>query len=135
MDESSYMWSLYIMPIPALDESEREAVEHFNKEMEHVRALVGAGVATVSRATIGAVGAITIPIRGAIIAVIPSAIKAVVPALCTALGAWLHARSGRKVGIQIREFYEQAQTREEAEKLLARAQEIHQRNQQAKVIP
>ena len=86
------MWSLYITPIPALDESEREAVEHFNKEMEHVRALVGAGVVTISRATIGAVGALIIPIRGAIIAVIPAAIKAVAPALCTALGAWLHAQ-------------------------------------------
>ena len=51
------------------------------------------------------------------------------PALGTIIGAWLHARYGRKVRLKIGEIEAEAQTVEEVEKLLARAQEIQQRNQ------
>jgi len=40
-----------------------------------------------------------------------------------------NARYGRKVRLKIGEIEAEAQTREEVEKLLARAQEIQQRNQ------
>lgn len=54
----------------------------------------------------------------------------VIPALITvlsgALGAWLHARYGRKVRLKIGDIEAEAQTREEVEKLLARALEIQQ---------
>jgi hypothetical protein len=64
---------------------------------------------------------------------------AVVPALCAALGAWLGSRNGRKVRIKIGDIEAEAQTREDVEALLARAQEIQQqiaqRNQAPKVIP
>lgn len=51
------------------------------------------------------------------------------PVLGTAIGAWLHARYGRKVRLKIGEVEAEAQTVEEVEKLLDRAQEIQQRNQ------
>lgn len=57
------------------------------------------------------------------------------PMLGTAIGAWLHARYGRKVRLKIGEIEAEAQTVEEVETLLARAQEIQQRNQPPKVIP
>ena len=49
--------------------------------------------------------------------------------LGTALGAWLHARYGRKVRLKIGDIEAEAQTLKEVEKLIARAQEIQQRNQ------
>jgi hypothetical protein len=52
----------------------------------------------------------------------------VVPALGTALGtiigAWLQARSGRKVRLKVGEVEAEAQTVEDVEKLIARAQDI-----------
>jgi hypothetical protein len=51
------------------------------------------------------------------------------PIVGTATGAWLHARYGRKVRLKAGELEAEAQTVEEVERLLARAQEIHQRNQ------
>jgi hypothetical protein len=73
----------------------------------------------------------------------PVLITAALPALSaaagTALGAWLGARSGRRVRVKIGDIEAEAHTREEVETLLARAQEIQQqiaqRNQQPKVIP
>jgi hypothetical protein len=50
------------------------------------------------------------------------------PALGTGIGAWLHAKYGRKVRLKIGDIEAEAQTREEVEKLLERAQEIQQRN-------
>jgi hypothetical protein len=51
------------------------------------------------------------------------------PALATAVGVWLHARYGRKVRVKIGEIEAEAQTVEDVEKLLDRAQEMQQRNQ------
>ncbi len=60
--------------------------------------------------------------------VIGSFFAAIGPALGTALGAWLHARYGRKVRLKIGEIEAKAQTPEEVEKLIAQAHEIQQRN-------
>jgi hypothetical protein len=53
---------------------------------------------------------------------------AVGPVLGTAIGAWLHARYGRKVRIKVGDIETEAQTMEEVERLLARALEIQQRH-------
>lgn len=45
------------------------------------------------------------------------------------IGAWLTAKYGRKVRLKVGEIEAEAHTPEEVEKLLARAQEIQQRNQ------
>lgn len=58
---------------------------------------------------------------------------AIGPVLGAVVGAWLHARYGRKVRLKIGDIEAEAQTAEEVEKLLARAQEI-QRSNQPKVI-
>ncbi len=50
------------------------------------------------------------------------------PTLGTALGAWLHARYGRKVRLKIGEIEAEAQTPEEVEKLILQAVEIQKRN-------
>jgi hypothetical protein len=64
-------------------------------------------------------------------------VNAVTPALCTAVGAWLGSRNGRKVRIKVGDIEAEAQTREDVEKLLERArgiqQEIQERNQPPKV--
>ncbi len=57
------------------------------------------------------------------------------PLLATALGAWLHARYGRKVRIKVGEIEAEAQTPEELEKLLEKAQEIRERNEPKKIVP
>jgi len=46
-----------------------------------------------------------------------------------ALGAWLHARYGRKVRLRIGEIEAEAQTVAEVEKLLKRVEEFQQRNE------
>lgn len=51
------------------------------------------------------------------------------PVLGTAIGVWLHGRYGRKVRLKIGDIEAEAQTREEVEKLLSKAQEVQQRNQ------
>lgn len=51
------------------------------------------------------------------------------PILGTAIGAWLHARYGRKVRLKVGDVEAEAETVGEVEKHLAKAQEIHQRNQ------
>ena len=51
------------------------------------------------------------------------------PFLVTAVGAWLHGRYGRKVRLKVGEIEAEAQTVEEVEKLLKRAEEIQQRKQ------
>ena len=58
-----------------------------------------------------------------------------VPVIGTVVGAWLHARYGRKVRLKIGEIEAEAQTWEDVDKLLARAQQIQQRSQPPKVIP
>ena len=59
---------------------------------------------------------------------------ALAPALCTALGAWLGSRNGRKMRIKVGDIEAEAQTQEQVEKLLMRAleiqREIQERNQQ-----
>jgi hypothetical protein len=55
-------------------------------------------------------------------------------ALATVIGAWLHAKYGRKVRVKVGEIEAEAQTVEEVKKLLDRAQEIQQCNR-TKVIP
>jgi hypothetical protein len=51
------------------------------------------------------------------------------PVLGTAVGAWLHARYGRRVRLKIGEIEAEAQTVAEVENLLKRAGEFQQRNQ------
>jgi len=51
------------------------------------------------------------------------------PVLGTGIGAWLHARSGRKVRLKIGDIEAEARTVEEVEKLLDRAKDIQQRNE------
>ena len=62
-------------------------------------------------------------------------ITLVITPLATALGVWLHAHYGRKVRLKVGDIEAEAQTREEVEKLLVRAEEIQQRNQAPKIIP
>ena len=57
------------------------------------------------------------------------------PVVTAAAGAWLHAKYGRKVRLKIGDIEAEAQSVEEVEKLIARAQEIQQANQPKKVIP
>jgi hypothetical protein len=54
------------------------------------------------------------------------------PIVGTATGAWLHARYGRKVRLKVGDIEAEAQTREEVETLLEKAQEIQQRNEPQK---
>jgi hypothetical protein len=51
------------------------------------------------------------------------------PMLGTAVGAWLHAKYGRKVRLKIGDIEAEAQTMQEVETLLNKAQEIQRRNQ------
>lgn len=51
------------------------------------------------------------------------------PLLGTVLGAWLHARYRRKVRLKIGDIEAEAQTEEQIEKLLQRAEEFQRRNQ------
>src|SRR5262249_25638002 len=60
---------------------------------------------------------------------------AIAPAVCTALGVWLGSRNGRKVRIKIGDIEAEAQTREDVEALLARAQEIQKQIAQRKEQP
>jgi hypothetical protein len=55
---------------------------------------------------------------------------ALVPALCAAVGAWLHARYGRKVRVKIgeKEIEAEAQTIGDVEKLLKLGEEFKERN-------
>lgn len=57
----------------------------------------------------------------------------IVGVLVGAVGAWLHARAGRKVRLKIGEIEAEAQTMEQVERLLARGFEIQQGSQR-KVI-
>jgi hypothetical protein len=57
------------------------------------------------------------------------AVAIVGPPVGTVLGAWLHARYGRKVRLKIGDIEAEAQTAEEVERLLARAQEFQQHTQ------
>jgi hypothetical protein len=49
------------------------------------------------------------------------------PVLGTVVGAWLHARYGRKVRLKIGDVEAEAQTIEEVQELLRRAEEFQQR--------
>jgi hypothetical protein len=51
------------------------------------------------------------------------------PLLGTVVGAWLHARYGRKVRLKIGDIEAEAQSEEQVEKLLQQAEEFRQRNQ------
>jgi hypothetical protein len=51
------------------------------------------------------------------------------PALGGILGAWLHAKYGRKVRLKIGDIEAEAQTEEQVQKLLKQAEEFQQRNQ------
>jgi hypothetical protein len=51
----------------------------------------------------------------------------------TFVGAWLHARYGRRVRLKVGELEAEAQTVKEVERLLALARDIQQRDQ-AKII-
>jgi hypothetical protein len=52
------------------------------------------------------------------------------PALGTLIGAWLHARYGRKVRLKIGDIEAEAQSVEEVEKLLQQAEQFQQQAQQ-----
>ena len=52
------------------------------------------------------------------------------PALGTLIGAWLHARYGRKVRLKIGDIEAEAQNVEQVEKLLRQADQFQQRSQQ-----
>jgi hypothetical protein len=49
------------------------------------------------------------------------------------IGAWLHARYGRKVRIKVGDIEVEAQSQKAAERLFAKAQEIQQANQPRKI--
>jgi hypothetical protein len=51
------------------------------------------------------------------------------PALGTLMGAWLHARYGRKIRLKIGDIEAEAQSEEQVEKLLRQAEQFQQRNQ------
>jgi hypothetical protein len=53
--------------------------------------------------------------------------------LATAVGAWLHARYGRKARIKIGDIEVEAQTGKEVEQLLERAQDFKNRNEPKKI--
>jgi len=55
------------------------------------------------------------------------------PVLAAAGGAWLHAKYGRKIRLKIGDIEAEAQTVEEVEKLLAKAQEIQRKNEPKKI--
>jgi hypothetical protein len=52
-----------------------------------------------------------------------------VPVIGTVVGAWLHSKYGRKVRLKVGDIDAEAQTPEEVQGLLERAQEFQQRNQ------
>ena len=56
-------------------------------------------------------------------------LKVLAPGAAAVLGAWLHARYGRKVRLKVGEIEAEAQSVEDVEKLLARVQEIQHSNQ------
>lgn len=66
--------------------------------------------------------------NGEIEALLKAAATLTVP-LATAVGAWLHARYGRKVRIKIGDIEVEAQTGKEVEQLLERAQDFKSRNE------
>jgi hypothetical protein len=51
------------------------------------------------------------------------------PMLVTAVAAWLHGRSGRKVRLKVGEIEAEAQTVKKVKKLLKQAEKLQQRNQ------
>jgi hypothetical protein len=55
------------------------------------------------------------------------------PTVGTALGAWLHARYGRKIRVKIGDVEAEAQTVAEVARLLEKAQQIQQRNEPKKI--
>ena len=58
-----------------------------------------------------------------------------IAAIAGVVGAWLHAKYGRKARLKIGDVEAEAQTVEEVERLLAHALEIKQNNQPKRVIP
>ena len=56
------------------------------------------------------------------------AVQAIAPIVGTVVGAWLGARSCRRVRLKVGDIEAEAHTAEEVEKLLLRAQEIKQDN-------
>jgi hypothetical protein len=60
---------------------------------------------------------------------------AVGPVLGTLLGAWLHARYGRKARVKIGEVEAEAQTVEEVQQLLETVEEFQRRSQNATLEP
>ena len=57
------------------------------------------------------------------------AIPALLVPLAAVVGAWSHAKYGRKVSLKVGEIEAEAPTMEEIDKLLDRAEKIQQRNQ------
>jgi hypothetical protein len=60
-------------------------------------------------------------------------LPALVPVVCTLLGAWLRGRYDRRVRLKVGDIEAEAQTVEDVEKLLRRAQEL-QKGDQPEVI-
>lgn len=112
--------SLGVTPVPALDEPATESLEQLQQEISECEDFIFAQLRERGNVFVGA----SIGLQGML---------AVAPALCTALGAWLHARYGRKVRLKIGEIEVEAQTREEVEKLLAKALEIQRNNEPKKL--
>jgi len=121
--------------IPAGDEPIPENLERLQKELN----ALGLLKVSLDRSGAGGLGAVFglvwVPTVSAFISTaigthVLQLMATVGPALGTALGAWLHARVGRKVRIKIGPdgFEAEAQTTDELLKLLLRAEEFQQRN-------
>ena len=108
-----------------------------------VGAVAGAAVGSVMGSsfivTLGPLGILTAIIGGGAGAAVATVAGKIVlkslPTLQSALETWLKAKYGRKVRLKVGELEAEAQTIEEVERLLARAQKIQQQNQPPKIIP
>jgi hypothetical protein len=61
----------------------------------------------------------------------PKLVASVGPVVGAVVGAWLHARYGRKVRLKIGDVEAEAQTVEQVEELLSRAEEFQEQTRRA----
>jgi hypothetical protein len=120
MDALTPLLNLGLTPVPAPDENSERCVAELNnawtEELRH-------------RGVIGHPSAVTYWLPTAI-----AMAKVAGPPLFTVLGIWLQSRYGRKVRLKVGDIEAEARTIQEVEQLIARAQDIQQRNQPRKVI-
>ena len=115
-----------IFLIPASDDAPLRSAEYQEQLSTFHDALATGGLEPSSKQQLNeSFGAATVYL-GEFGVVLGKSLATILPA---AIGAWLHAKYGRKVRLKIDDIEVEAQTVEEVEQLLARAEEIQQRNQ------